>query len=89
MRAFLLTCVKSVEVVIFLERGVVKPEVHRDGTMGGLLVKLVTSQFVLQSQQVNIGTKSHLAHTVRVEIKLVLDNLREMLSHKEKRYVFI
>ena len=47
--------------------------------MGTLLVKLMTSQFVLQSQQINVGAKCHLAHAIRVEIKLVLNNLREML----------
>ena len=44
-----------------------------------LEVKWVTSQHILQSQQAHVGSECHLAHTVSVEVKLVLNNLREVL----------
>ena len=48
--------------------------------MGSSLVELVRSQYIFQSQKIHVGAERHLAHAVRVEVELVLYDLREMLE---------
>ena len=60
-----------------------KPEVDIDGTMSGFLVESVTSQLILKSQQVDVVSQGHFSHAVRVEVKLVFDDLHEMLFQKQ------
>ena len=57
-----------------------KPKVDVDGTGGGPLEELVRPEHVLQSEEVDIGAESHLAHAVGVEVKLILDDLSKVLE---------
>jgi len=56
---------------------------HLDGDLGSIEVERMLSQHVFQPQKINVSTQRHLAHAVRVEVKLILDNFGKMLTiHK-------
>jgi len=61
---------------------------HLDGDLGSIEVERMLSQHVFQPQKINVRTQCHLAHAVRVEVKLILDNFGKMLTiHKHTHII--
>ncbi len=58
---------------------------HLDGDSGGVEVERMFAQHVLEAQQVHVGAQRHFAHAIRVEVKLVLDDLREVLQDRSAK----
>lgn len=44
----------------------------------------MSSEDVLEAEQFNVRPKRHLAHAVRVEVKLVFDDLGEVLPNEKE-----
>ena len=53
--------------------------VDLNGNLCSTEVELMLSQYVLQPQQINVCSQSHLAHAVCVEVKLILNYFSKML----------
>ena len=62
---------------------VVQVQVHLDSTAGRREVERVRAQHVLEPQQSDVRAQRHLTHAVRVEIKLVLDDLHKVLINQQ------
>ena len=60
-------------------------EVDVDGGAGSFEVEGVHAQHVLQLEQLYVGAQGHLAHAVRVEVKLVVCDLHKVLHQEESR----
>ena len=57
-----------------------KNTTHLDGEASGAVVKAMPSKHIFESEQTNVRAQRHLAHTVRVEVELVLDDARKVLQ---------
>lgn len=66
-------------LVVIGERVIMKAEVDLDGCTCCLEVKRMHTQHVLQIEQIDVRTQSHLPHTVCVEVELVIRYLHKML----------
>ena len=86
----LFTRIQVVVVCAVLQRLVMKQKIDADGTMSSLFVETMRPQNILQSQQFDVRPQCHLSRAISVEIKLVLNYLREVLKkrEKEKRFKF-
>ncbi len=48
--------------------------------MSSPLIELLTPQGVFQSKEVHVRAEGHFAHTIRVEVELVFNDLGEVLK---------
>jgi len=60
-------------------------QVNLNGAFCSAKEERMRPEDVFQAEEADVSTESHFPHAIRVEIKLILDNLHEMLylSRKE------
>jgi hypothetical protein len=64
-----------------------KPEVNGNGAVRRLHVEPVRSEHVFEAKEVDVRAESHLAHAIRVEVELVLDDLSEVLNKRLEDHI--